>query len=163
MSQSKSTESEGSVKGPGRPTDYSPELADLICARLADGKSLRRLCLPEDMPDRESVRQWLIKYPEFSAKYAQAREDQAEFHHDEMDEIEGDVRSGLLSPQAGNVILGNKRWRMEKLKPKAYGQKLELDHTGSIAQQTDAQLDSRITLLLAKTQETADGDAGNER
>lgn len=115
------------------------------------------------MPDRTTVLRWLSADPEFAAKYAQAREDQAEFHHDEMEEIEREVRSGLLSPQAGNVILGNKRWRMEKLKPKAYGQKLELDHTGSIAQQTEAQLDARITALLTKTQEAADGDAGDER
>lgn len=106
---------------------------------------------------------WLNAEPQFAAIYARAREDQAEFHHDEMEEIEREVRSGLLNPQAGNVILGNKRWRMERLKAKSWGQRLELDHTGSIAQQTDAQLDSRITLLLAKTQETADGDAGNER
>lgn len=117
----------------GRPSIYSEELADRICELLGQGKSLRRICLMDDMPDRSTVNKWIDYVDGFAAKYARAREEQAEYHHDEMDEIEEEVRNGTLDPKAANVILGNKRWRMEKLKPKAtakkpwgYGQKLEL-------------------------------------
>jgi hypothetical protein len=116
----------------GRPSDYSEKTAEAICVRLADGQSLRRICLDEGMPDRTTVLRWLASNKDFATRYAQAREDQAEFHHDEMEEIEDEVRRGVLDPKAANVILGNKRWRMEKLKPKAYGQKLEVEHSGRV-------------------------------
>jgi len=34
----------------GRPTEYTKELANTICNRIADGNSLRSVCLAEDMP-----------------------------------------------------------------------------------------------------------------
>ncbi|TIP12333.1 MAG: terminase small subunit protein, partial [Mesorhizobium sp.] len=35
-----------------RPTSFTQEIADRICEQLADGKSLRSICLADDMPDR---------------------------------------------------------------------------------------------------------------
>lgn len=52
---------------------------------------------------------------------------------------------------------------LAKWDPKRYGERLELEHNGSINQMPAEQLDARITALLAKTQEAADGDAGDER
>ncbi len=34
----------------GRPTDYTPELGDLICSRIAEGSSLRKICTDDEMP-----------------------------------------------------------------------------------------------------------------
>jgi hypothetical protein len=38
------------VDNPGRPSDYNQETADRICSQLAEGKSMRTVCLAEDMP-----------------------------------------------------------------------------------------------------------------
>lgn len=86
------------------------------------------------MPNRSTVLRWLDADPEFAAKYARAHEAQAEYHHDEMDEIERGTIAGTIDPRAANVVLGNKRWRMEKLKPKKYGAKVEVDnkHSGNV-------------------------------
>ncbi|GAB3744851.1 terminase small subunit-like protein [Lysobacter olei] len=105
----------------GRPSTYSETLADSILDKLASGDSLRAICAEEGMPDRDTVRRWLKEHDDFAAKYAHAREEQAEFHHEEMDRLESAVEDGSLNPQAASVILANKRWRMEKLKPKVYG------------------------------------------
>src|SRR5690606_35856096 len=72
-SQSKTKAS--APKKKGRPSLYTEELAEKICARLADGESLNSICTDEGMPAESTVRLWTldINHP-FSAKYAQARE-----------------------------------------------------------------------------------------
>lgn len=94
---------------------------DTICAGIADGDSLRSLCAKSGMPDKATVMRWLSEDDGFATKYARAREAQAEHHHDEMDRLEAAIEVGALNATAGGVILANKRWRMEKLKPKVYG------------------------------------------
>ncbi|WCE04437.1 hypothetical protein [Pseudoxanthomonas sp. JBR18] len=124
----------------GRPSLYTPELADAICDAIAEGESLRQVCMRDGMPDRRTVERWMEVDASFAAKCARAREDQAEVHHDQMGEIEADVLSGALDPKAANVVLTNKRWRMEKLASKRYGQRLAVDHdvVGNLADRLKA-------------------------
>ncbi len=39
----------------GRPSDYTEDKAATICALLAEGKSLRSICLADDMPDMGNI------------------------------------------------------------------------------------------------------------
>lgn len=89
--------------------------------------SMRKVCQSCDMPDRSTVDRWMDAHPDFAAKCARARIEQAEHNHDEMRDIECKVLSGALEPQAANVVLSNKRWRMSKLDSKKYGDRI--DHT----------------------------------
>lgn len=114
----------------GRPSLYTPELVDSILERIAAGESLRKICDDDAMPERRTFNRWLENSPELVTKYAHAREEQAEFHHDDMDRLEALTEDGTLSAQAASVILTNKRWRMEKLKPKVYGAKVDHNHGG---------------------------------
>ena len=43
----------------GRPSTYTPEIAEIICRRLADGESLRMICAVAPMPTRQTVRNWV--------------------------------------------------------------------------------------------------------
>jgi hypothetical protein len=43
----------------GRPSDYSFQVAISICARLAEGKSLRAICSEAGMPGRATVFRWM--------------------------------------------------------------------------------------------------------
>ena len=74
----------------GRPSDYSAEIADTICDRLAGGESLRAICADAGMPDRATVSRWIARYDEFRDQYAFARELQAECLVDEILEIARD-------------------------------------------------------------------------
>jgi Bacteriophage Sf6, terminase small subunit-like len=78
----------------GRPTKYTSQLAEAICARLAEGESLRQICRDEDMPVQSTVYLWLLDadHRDFSENYAQARNIQAEVLFDEALEI-ADARS----------------------------------------------------------------------
>lgn len=149
MAKAKQDASKAPADKPEPRTVFTQGVADAICARIANGESLRSICALEGMPDKATVFRWLAEDDEFATKYARAREAQAEHHHDEMDRLEEATESGALNPQAASVILANKRWRMEKLKPKVYGAKVQTEHSGSIGvrserEMTDAELEERI-------------------
>jgi len=67
-----------------RPSDYSPELTAVICARMAEGVSLRSICLADDMPDKATVFRWLAAHKEFRDQYARARECRADAMAEEI-------------------------------------------------------------------------------
>ena len=123
----------------GRPTIYSQELATEICQQLANGMSLRKICEQESMPAIDSVRRWLIDEdkPEFQAQYAHAREEQADFYADAIIE-EADKAIDKDSAAAAKVKVDARKWVASKLKPKRYGDKLDLDAniTGNLTIQT---------------------------
>jgi hypothetical protein len=123
-----STKTKGQGKpGAGRPSLYSPELAERICQRLADGESLRTICSCADMPSRESVRRWLRDDPDFVAMYARARADQADALWDEAIDKARDATDSA-SAQCARVFLEATAKLSAKLAPKVYGDKIEANH-----------------------------------
>lgn len=113
----------------GRPTDYGDEVVDLICSRLAVGESLNRICKDADMPAMSTVFGWLSKHPEFLEKYTRAREAQAETHADRIIEIADDAD---IDANHKRIMVDARKWVASKLKPKRYGDKLDLDHSGNV-------------------------------
>ena len=112
-----------------RPTDYNEELVSSICEQLADGFSLRQICLSESMPNRATVFRWLAKYEEFSDQYARAKEEAAELFAEDIISIadgeeDGDVQRDRLRVDA-------RKWVASKLKPKKYGDKVQQEITGA--------------------------------
>jgi hypothetical protein len=131
----------------GRPCTFNPITAERVCQRLAAGESLSRICEDEDMPAKSTVTGWVLADHEgFAAQYARAREAQAEHYAEEIVQIadtEGD------SAKARNRIDARK-WTASKLLPKRYGDRVELEHSGSIQSVSDEQIDKRLTELLAR-------------
>lgn len=132
-----------------RPSDYSDDLADDICERLAEGESLRSICRDEDMPNKSTVFRWLAdpQHVDFATKYAHARDAQTDVLVDEMVDIADDgandwiarrdAEEGILGWQENGEALrrsalriSTRQWIAEKLKPKKYGNKIGVDHTG---------------------------------
>lgn len=132
-----------------RQTDYTQEIADIICERIANGESLRSICLDDEMPSKSTVFAWLAdpEREEFRTKYAYARDAQADVLVDEMIDIADDGSNDWMEKKNsdGQVIgwqengealrrsalrISSRQWIAEKLKPKKYGSKLELDHKG---------------------------------
>jgi hypothetical protein len=71
----------------GRPSDYSFPVAISICARLAEGKSLRAICSEAGTPGRATVFRWIARHKEFRDEYTLACELRAEDLADEMIEM----------------------------------------------------------------------------
>jgi len=106
----------------GRPSDFTPETANDICERLAEGESLRTICADEHMPSRPTVRRWLSQHEDFRSQYAHAREEQADVYAERIvDEAEAATDASL-----GRLKMDALKWAASKLAPKRYGDKLAL-------------------------------------
>jgi hypothetical protein len=129
----------------GRPTDFSQDLADQLCERLADGESLRSICEEDAMPNKATVFRWLAKFPDFSDQYARARETQADSLFDEILSIADDGRNDWMKRNHGDderwvengealrrsqLRVDARKWMAGKLRPKKYGEKITQEHTG---------------------------------
>lgn len=109
---------------------YSEKLADQICEQIASGISLIKICKANDMPNKSTVMRWLEDKPEFATKYARARELMADHYFDEMQEIADSATAETV--QMAKLRLETMRWRVSKLLPKKYGDKIETEHTGTV-------------------------------
>ena len=129
----------------GRPSDFSQELADRICAELALGKSLRSVCKSDDTPEISTIFRWLREKEEFSKQYAKAKEESADALLEETMDIADDGSNDWMetndpdnpgyringeSIQRSRLRVDTRKWAMSKLKPKKYGEKLTQEHTG---------------------------------
>jgi hypothetical protein len=111
---------------PGRPSLFTPALAEAICDRLADGESLRTLCADPAMPDRATVLQWVRDdRGGFREQYRRARDDQAHT----LAELAVEVALTATGPQAGRLHFDALRWYAGKLLPKVYGERVEVEQT----------------------------------
>lgn len=108
-------------KNEGRPTKYNEELADKILGQLVSGKSLRRIMKDDDMPNIDSIFEWVRNHQKFSERYKEARQMQAEFFIDEIMEIaDGTVED----VQRSRLMVDTRKWYASKIIPKIYGDKL---------------------------------------
>ena len=62
----------------GRPTKWTQEIEDDICARLSRGEPLRAICRTEGYPEWVTVYNWMERSEAFSLRVAQARENGVE-------------------------------------------------------------------------------------
>ena len=58
----------------GRPSKYTPELADEICQRLSNGEPLRQICRDDHMPAWQKIYEWMAKDEKLSGAIAHARD-----------------------------------------------------------------------------------------
>jgi hypothetical protein len=121
----------------GRPSSYTDERAAEICGRLAAGESLNRMCKDDHMPDIVTVYRWLTANEQFRKNYALAREDQAETHADLIQDIadepppndmNGKTDNGWVTWQKNRIDA--RKWVASKLKPKRYGDKIDVTSDG---------------------------------
>jgi len=137
----------------GRPSSYAPDVADTICRELMAGKSLREICAMEGMPGASTVFRWLREHPEFQECYARAREIQADILADEIIEI-ADTEP---DPNRARVMIDARKWLASKLRPKKYGDRVELDH------KVESNPGIRVTLSFGPAPEQAAIDVAPEK
>jgi chromosome condensin MukBEF complex kleisin-like MukF subunit len=136
----------GTARG-GRPTGYSEAIADLICDAISEGGALYRLCEERsDFPAERTVYRWLDTHPGFAQKYARARELQQDREADKIVVIADEADDAAIA----RLRIDSRKWRAAKMAPKKYGDRLDLNHSGSIQQLSDEQLEARLADLLRK-------------
>lgn len=129
----------------GRPTLYTTEIAREICDAIAESMfSLKTLCERNPhWPRSRTIREWRRTNKEFMRMYADAKEDQSDLMAEEILEIADDVsrdtiiktnRDGDESYECANhewinrsrLRVDSRKWVASKLKPKTYGDKVDL-------------------------------------
>jgi hypothetical protein len=118
----------------------------------------------EGMPSVQTVLKWLREDKGgFVAQYARAKEEQADFMSEEMIDIADDgtndfmtIEKGDMSYEIENKEVTNRsklrvetrKWIISKLKPKKYGDKIDMELTGKNGGPIETKFD--ITLNLNK-------------
>lgn len=102
---------------------YDPEVfMPAILERLAMGEGLATICRDEGYPSRGAVIDWSAR-PEWSDRYARAREAGIEAQVDRITEI-ADTEP---DPNRARVMIDARKWIASKLLPKRYGDRLEVE------------------------------------
>lgn len=123
----------------GRPSSFTQEIADEVCRQLAEGKSMRKVCKAENMPDMTTIFRWLRTNDKFCQQYVKAKEESTDALHEDLTEL-GDEAIELaqtVDSKASNAVVqavklksDNLKWVMSKLKPKKYGDKVDMTTNG---------------------------------
>lgn len=123
----------------GRPSVYDSEIVDRLCERIATtSDSLKTICKDEEYPDVATVFRWLRTKEDFRDQYARAKAEQAELLVEEMLEIADETiyddkisDTGSVSANSewinrSRLRVDTRKWIASKLKPKKYGDKLDI-------------------------------------
>ncbi len=102
------------------------DLLDYICDELASGRPMSKICDEPGMPCSMTVRKWLRQEENSAdlAKYARAREAQADALAEEIIEIS----DATGDPQRDRLRVDARKWYASKLNARAYGDKIEATH-----------------------------------
>jgi hypothetical protein len=149
---------EGTIVRPpvhgGVKSSYTDAIARKICAQIADGTSLKKICSNPRMPSLSSIKKWLLQpgFEAFREMYYYSRRVAAELLMDEVIEIADDSADDWIETfdkngkangwkpdheaiQRSRLKIDTRKWLASKLIPRIYGEKLEVEHgvTGDLA------------------------------
>ena len=149
----------------GRPSKYTPEIANEIVERLSNGEPLAQICRDERMPGYRTVYDWADVRPDFSANIARAR-------LDGFDAIAADCLMIANTPIKGietttkddgrvetkvSDMLGHRKLQIDtrlkllaKWDPKRFGERLELDGGLTIKKDASEYTDAELLAIATR-------------
>ena len=137
----------------GRPTKYTKSLANKLCHRIAQGKSLRSICDKSTVfPTIATVYNWINSDPDFLAQYERAKEDSSDAMADDIMHI-ADTEP---DPHRAKVRIDARKWIASKLKPKKYGERLDVKHSGGLT------LEGKLRAIRDRQQPVIEHQGGDQ-
>jgi hypothetical protein len=129
--------------------EFTSDLAATICERIMQGMSLRQVCAMDDMPARSTVHKWLAANADFADQYARACAVRADEIFDEIFDIADDASNDWMerkdddgaligwrengeSVRRSAIRIDARKWALARMEPKKYGDKLAMEHSGSM-------------------------------
>lgn len=128
---------------------YTEAIAQEICERIALGESLNSICKSKHLPAESTVRLWVINEisPEFTARYALARQMQFDRWADEILDIADNSTNDWMIRQVkdgedcvvvnsehinrSRLRVDSRKWLLCKMVPKVFGDRLQQEITGA--------------------------------
>lgn len=113
--------------------NWTPEIEDEIFQNIAAGKPIRAALEDDWLPGWTTFNKRLASDPEFAARYAHAREVQADKLFDECLEIADQYEAAAEKLEGGTdhinrarLRIDTRKWMAGKLRPKVYGDKVAI-------------------------------------
>jgi hypothetical protein len=141
----------------GRPVVYGIENPcwQILCEQISEGKSLSTaLKTSENMPSYQLVMLMLRNSPEFRTMYEKAVESRADRLAEEIIELaDQEMPDGLEGPMASAWVqqkrmqVDARKWVASKLKPKTYGDRIDVAVTDTRISVMDALKEAKQRVL----------------
>ena len=112
----------------GRPSTFDQQVADRICELMAEGNDMGTICEMAGMPSRSTVSRWAAARPDFAEQCARAREALADFELDRLKRIAEECTEENVN--STRVKLNHYQWRLMKIAPRRYGDRVQTEITG---------------------------------
>ncbi|MDK2957825.1 MAG: hypothetical protein PWQ57_3323 [Desulfovibrionales bacterium] len=107
------------------PTRYTPQLARSLCARIANGESLSKVCEDPAMPCRATVYRWLEKKETFRRLFNQSVMLRTDGIFDDFyEKIQSTTEDNA---QARRVQLEALKWYLGRMNPTKYGDRQHME------------------------------------
>jgi hypothetical protein len=124
---------------------YSQEIADAICAKMAEGRGLRDVLRDDGMPSIGTFLRWVSERPELAEQYAHARALCLDAMAEDIIDIADTPEIGKktvskatgLEITEGDMVehrrlrIESRKWLLAKMAPKKYGDKVQTELTGA--------------------------------
>ena len=111
---------------------------------------MRSISNGDDMPSRETMFRWIRENEEFRDQYARAKEESADALVEDILDIADDATNDYMESldkegeapmswklngehiQRSKLRVDTRKWAASKLKPKKYGDKIDVHNTGQV-------------------------------
>jgi hypothetical protein len=155
-----------------RPSTYTEEIADKICARIASGESVLSIAKDPEMPASSTIYLLLLDEDKklFSEKYDKARIAQADHYFDQLLEIADDGTNDTITRATGDgetyevantefiqrsrLRVDTRKWYLSKIMPKKYGEKLDVTSDGESITNVNINVITKSTSQSATDEES---------
>ncbi len=126
----------------------TPELFEAILAQVAEGRSVSSVLEPEGMPHRSTFHDYVANTEGAADKYARACEERETRMFEQIEQIADDARNDFMEVarkdgskdvvfdrehvERSKLRIEARKWMLGKMRPKKYGDKLDVEHGGSL-------------------------------
>ncbi len=110
-------------------TVTTPKNKARVLKLISEGKSVREICRQDEKPSLFTVYSWIHEDKDFAEQYARATELRAENMFDEITEIADNTKG---EANRDRLRVDARKWVLSKMQPKKYGEKLDIEHGGSV-------------------------------
>jgi hypothetical protein len=168
---------EQTIDPPKNAGEYTEEIFDEICERMANGKGLREICQDPEMPNRSTFLRWVANDSGRERKYQAAREACMDWYAEEILTIAWDSSNDTITDAKGRQRCNNEwvnrsrlkvdtlKFLMAKLHPKKYGDRVPETITQRSHEEALLELEAEKPKLVVRWQreivEPIRDDAGN--
>ena len=101
---------------------------DKVIEGICNGLPVRQILKGEGMPSFHHLLKWMEARPEWSERYARAKQESADFDADNVNYIAELCLRDKVTPAAARVAIDAYKWSAGKKKPKKYGDMIKIDY-----------------------------------